>query len=248
VPTPVPADISETVAGISPGFCLVLEARAGILQYLPHEPLIGESLTCYGEYLQLQLDLLLNFIAPEAIVMEIGAGVGAHAIALGQRVGRDGHLFLYESRPAMRRILQQNLATNQIVNVTVMKRALQGPRPANMARETETLDELQLERLNWLKLDAGVMALDLLQGAPDTLWRLRPLIFVAADNQQTLQQLDEHLKLFSYRNWRHEARLFNPANFYCRERDIFSGASALALLAIPEEIDVDVALDGCVEL
>jgi hypothetical protein len=42
--------------------------------------------------------------------------------------------------------------------------------------------------------------------------------------------------------------LFNPQNFNRRDADIFSGRSAIALLAIPEEIDVDVALHGCVEI
>jgi hypothetical protein len=42
--------------------------------------------------------------------------------------------------------------------------------------------------------------------------------------------------------------LFNPGNFNRRTSDIFSCRSALILLAIPEEIEIDVALDGCVEL
>jgi len=38
------------------------------------------------------------------------------------------------------------------------------------------------------------------------------------------------------------------ANFNRRDADIFAGRKALALLAIPEEIDVDIALDQCVEI
>ena len=45
-----------------------------------------------------------------------------------------------------------------------------------------------------------------------------------------------------------ETALFNPENFNRRDTDIFAGRTALALLAIPEEIDVDIALDDCVEL
>jgi hypothetical protein len=43
-----------------------------------------------------------------------------------------------------------------------------------------------------------------------------------------------------------DTALFNPANFNRRETDIFSGRTALALLAIPEEIDVDITLDECI--
>jgi hypothetical protein len=45
-----------------------------------------------------------------------------------------------------------------------------------------------------------------------------------------------------------ETPLFNPGNFNRRDNDIFAGRTALALLAFPEEIPVDIALDGCVEL
>jgi len=38
--------------------------------------------------------------------------------------------------------------------------------------------------------------------------------------------------------------LYNPQNFNRREGDIFDGRVARALLAIPEEIDVDVELPG----
>ena len=54
---------------------------------------------------------------------------------------------------------------------------------------TETLDELQLERLDWLKVDVSVAALDVLAGASETLWRLRPRLFLAAADEATLREL-----------------------------------------------------------
>ena len=113
---------------------------------------------------------------------------------------------------------------------------------------SETLDELQLERLDWLKINDGTLALEVLDGATDTLWRLRPLLFIAAADERGLMELTRRAQAFSYRCWRMETALFNPDNFNRRDTDIFSGRTALALLAIPEEIDVDVALDECVEL
>jgi tRNA A58 N-methylase Trm61 len=185
-------------------------------------------------------------------MMEVGAGVGAHAVFLGGLLGEAGHLFLYESRPVLQRILRQNLAANGVGNVTVMRRTL-GSRGEGEGSETamptsETLDELQLERLDWLKVDASVAALEVLAGASETLWRLRPLLFLAAADEQTLRELTERAREFGYRCWRMETALFNPQNFNRRETDIFGGAKALALLAIPEEIDVDITLDQCIEI
>ena len=143
----------------------------------------------------------------------------------------------------------QNLAANGVRNVTVMRRTLgsrgewEGPEPTS-----ETLDELQLERLDWLKVNASVAAQDILAGASETLWRLRPLLFLSAPDEQGLRTLTERAREFGYRCWRMETALFNPENFNRREADIFAGAKATALLAIPEEIEVDITLDECIEI
>ena len=73
-------------------------------------------------------------------------------------------------------------------------------------------------------------------------------MFLAAPDELALTALASRAKELSYRCWRMDSALFNPQNFNQRDTDIFSGRTASALLAIPEEIDVDVALQGCVEL
>jgi hypothetical protein len=197
--------------------------------------------------------------------MEVATGVGIHSLCLAKAVGEAGHLFLYESRPIIRKILEHNLAANRVANVTVMRRALRGPRGlalsaditssevADSARSTripdsETLDELQLERLDWLKINDGILALEVLKGATDTVWRLRPCLFIAAADQTAMSELAGRVKELSYRCWRAETSIFNPENFNRRESDIFAGRTDLALLAIPEEIEIDIALPGCIEL
>jgi len=242
-----PVAIPSQAPGRRPGFSAVAECRYGILQYLPDEARVGDSLGWYGEYLQPQLELLARLLRSDARVMEVGADVGAHALFLAAALGEAGHLFLYESRPTVKRILQQNLAANRVRNVTLMKRML-GAVPETIDRVSETLDELQLERLDCLKVNEGVSPLDVLEGGADTLWRLRPLLFLAVADAPALTALASRVKAFSYRCWRMETALFNPKNFNRRDTDIFSGQTALALLAIPEEIDVDMALDHRVEL
>ena len=245
-------------AGQRPGLSAVAETRVGILQYLPDEPIVGDAIGWYGEYLQPQLDLLARIVRPGATMMEVGAGVGAHAVFLGTMLGEAGHLFLYESRPVLQRILRQNLAANRVSNVTLMRRALgsQGQEGGTAGVEgsaaeiphTETLDELQLERLDWLKVDASVAALDVLAGASETLWRLRPRLFLTAPTEAVVTEIADRVKECGYRCWRMATPLFNPENFNRREADIFSGRIALSVLAIPEEVEVDVALDRCVEI
>ena len=96
------------------GLSSVTETRMGILQYLPQESPEGESLSWYGDLQHPQLDLLSALIRPGGWVLEVGAGIGAHAIALAAMVGGEGNVLLYESRPVQRQILQQNLVANRV--------------------------------------------------------------------------------------------------------------------------------------
>jgi hypothetical protein len=57
-----------------------------------------------------------------------------------------------------------------------------------------------------------------------------------------------HLRELSYRIWRLESILFNPANFNHRNDNVFGDRKIIALLAVPEEIDIAVELPGCVEV
>ena len=243
--------LAELRAGQRTGLSAVAETRTGIVQYLPDETIIGDSIAWYGEYLQEQLDSLLSILRPGAVALEVGAGVGMHAIPLALKLGAAGHLFLYESQPVLQRILRHNLAANGVTNVTVMRGAL--GRPCETADSVsrfsaDTLDQLRLERLDWLKINDHVTALAVLDGAVGTLWRLRPLMLLTAADGTTLGELAQRVREFGYRCWRMETALFNPQNFNRRETDIFDSRIVLALLAIPEEVEVDVALDGCGEI
>ncbi len=220
-PVAVPMPRRERAPRGLPGLSAVTEARVGIVQYFPDDEPMGSSLEWYGEWLQGQLELVLRWVRPGGVGMEVGAGVGAHAIALGEALGPEGHLFLYEGRPVVKRVLSQNLGANRIGNVTVMRRRLGGP---GGGEGTETLDELQLARLDWLKVNAGRTCRRFWREGSRRCggcgrcccwgWRTRP----------ELAALAEQVKGYGYRCWRIETPLFDPANFNRRDDDIFAGA------------------------
>jgi tetratricopeptide (TPR) repeat protein len=229
----------------------VTETRHGLMQYLPDGGMAARSIAWYGEHLEPQLDLMAQFVRPGAHVVEAGSGVGVHSLALAGMVGAAGHLLLYETRPARARILRQNLDINRLSgNVTFMRRQLAGPQEASrdLASSAEALDELLLERLDLVKIGSDTVAAEILDGAGATLWRLRPVLFIAAVDSVAAGVLAARAKEFGYRCWRMETPYFNPGNFNGRDNDIFDGAIAIALLAIPEEVDVAVTPAGCVEL
>jgi hypothetical protein len=71
---------------------------------------------------------------------------------------------------------------------------------------------------------------------------------LAVPDDAALVRLGARVRELGYRTWRMDTPMFPPSNFNRREDDIFGGRSALALVALPEEIDLREAPHGCVEL
>jgi tetratricopeptide (TPR) repeat protein len=221
-----------------PGMSAVAETRVGIVQYFPEEPIVGESIGLFGEYQQLQIDVLAPMVKAGAVVLEIGSGVGLHALALASRVREAGHLFVAEARLLYRRLLRQNLGANGVGNVTVLKRV----------DADDTIDDLRLEKLDWIKLSDASDALATLGGAEQTLWRLRPSLFIAVPDDRAFADASTRARDFAYRCWRVDTPYYNRQNFNLRDADTFSASAAVALLAVPEEREFAIAVDHCTEV
>jgi hypothetical protein len=220
------------------GLSAVTDTRLGLVQYLPDEPVIGDAIGWYGEHLQSQLDWLSRFVRPGSVVLEAVAGTGLHTLGLARMVGAEGHLLVYEDDATKRQILSQNMTLHKVGWVTLMQRrlgAIAEAQSVDVPPREESLDDLQLERLDWLKVNEGGRALEVLEGGEATAWRLRPKLVLAAPNVQVLDSLIARAKDLGYRCWVHEAPLYNPQNFNRREGDIFGGRVAITLCAIPEE-------------
>lgn len=244
-PAPDPAPVQS--GDLDAGLAQLAETRQGVVMYDPDEADVGPSIARYGEWLHAQLELALRFVAPGAVAVEAGAGVGVHAVAIGRALGADGRLLVYEDRLARRRMLRQNLAANGIANAVTMTRTLGGPRRAGFDAAHETVDDLGLERLDLLKTGASTDAAAIVEGAQQTLWRCRPRLLLAVQDDDSLARLGVRVREFGYRVWRSETPLYSPSNFNRRDDDAFGGRSALALVALPEEIDLREAPPGCVE-
>jgi len=224
--------------------CQVAETRHGIMQYFPGGE-EGRSMAFYGEWRQLQLEALNRLVTTGMTVLEAGAGIGCSALWLSRRVGPEGHVFLYENDPLRRQVLEQNLKANHVGNATLIRRRFErsdGNEPG------DTLDDLQLERLDWLKVGDVRRALDVLEGAGETLWRLRPRLAFDMSDTDDAAPLTQRANDFGYGCWRMETPLHNAANFNRRDKDIFEGRMAAVLIALPEENGLDPGHDGWLRL
>jgi hypothetical protein len=217
-------------------FSAVSETRHGIIQHFPQSPAIARSLRLYGEYLEGQINALRRLLGVNDTIVEFAAGCGEHTLALAAIVH---HVIAYESDPVTRRVLRQNVRANKLQNVSVL--------PHNSRKETcssstspslLTLDGLALSQLGLIKVNDETLG-DVIAGAKKTLWRLRPTILSAA-TQTNRPASYEQLSTFGYRCWHLKTPFFNPDNFNRRRENVFGDQRQAAVLAIPEERDVEV--------
>ena len=91
--------------------------RHGTFLYNTRDRFIGRSLELYGEYAELELQLLLRLIKPGDIVIDAGANIGALSVPMAQRVGPDGWVLAAEPQRLVHQALCANVALNGLLNV-----------------------------------------------------------------------------------------------------------------------------------
>ena len=162
---------------------------------------------------------------------------------------------VYETRPMQQQILRQNLEVNKVAGTTtMMRRALGAPRDLPRAdcefhaTVVDTLDALLLDKLELLKIREDAPFSDILEGASESIWAPASASSNQCARRGCIVYGGAAREGIGYRCWRIETPLFHSANFNRRGTDIFNSEIALALFAIPEEIDTREALGGCVEI
>lgn len=247
---PPPSPIAPPAPGNSARVPRVSEMRDGIMQFLPDRDDEARSLARYGEYLAGELDLVAQILPIDGWVLEVGSGVGSHALWFARMLAERGELFVYESHPPAARVLRQNLEANGLLDgVTLPRGGLVGDADPGirLSNPLHTIDQLRLDRLDLLKI-RSTGALAVLEGATATLWAKRPRVLVAADLVTPSEDLVEMLRSHGYRVWRIETPLFRIANFNAWPDDIFDGRVATSFLAMPEEADAGTWLAQLQEL
>lgn len=215
---------------------------------------VSVSLCEYGEWAQIELDLLLRLLPEGGVAIDAGAGIGAHAVAFAGRVGPSGRVLAFEPRKSAYHTLVQNVAENALAWVETHQVALaaspgsirlpcQGSDSSERAT-AKTLDHFHIPRCNVLKIDVYGMEFSVLQGAIATLERCRPIVYLTCGSVETAVRTYQSLQdSFPLRMFVHQSPLFNPANHRSKAESIFGGACETAILAV-----FDSAYPGCAEI
>ncbi len=241
------------------------ECRHGRFLTNVNDTYIGHSLRTYGEWSEAEVSLFSQIVRPGDTVLEAGSNIGSHTTWFSRAVGDTGSVLAFEANRHTHQLLCANLALNECLNVHTHHAAIGAasgtvnfpvldPKSINnfgsasLVRhaydKTErvmqrSVDELQLERLDFLKSDIEGYEIELLKGSQDTLTRLRPVLFLEITPfpgklTGNRDDLVDFLASLNYVCHYYVAPMFNTANYRSQEEDVFRSAS-IDLLCTPVE-------------
>lgn len=235
------------------------DCRYGRMLFPRQDLYVGRSLDRYGEFSEGEAALFKRFVQPGQIVLDVGANIGAHTLLFARLVGPHGLVLAFEPQRMLYQALCGNLALNHVTNVVAEQIGLGlragtafvppldygdrlnfGGLSLEQAQEGERvpirpLDVYRLGACAFVKLDVEGMESQVLEGAADTLHRLRPILYVENDRREKSPDVIAFLAAMEYRLWWHLPPLFNPDNFAGVSENLFPGVVSMNLLALPRE-------------
>ena len=250
---------------VGPALVRFSHCRHGTMMYFPHDQYIGASLEKYGEYNKDETEFLCNAIVEGSFVVEVGANIGTHTVPMAQKVGKKGHLLVFEPQRVLHHMLCGNLAINALWNVTTERVALGSKKgtslvplidysePGNFGSvemsETEgepvalmRLDDYPIPALHFLKIDVEGMELEVLKGATELIKKYRPLIYCENDRPWKKAELLAYLRdVLEYDLYGHFPYLFNKQNYRECPDNIFPNIASSNMACIPRERAEEIA-------
>jgi FkbM family methyltransferase len=247
------------------GHVAVKRCRHGLFAYNVNDRYIGRSLDVYGEWGELEIDLLFQVLQPGDVVLDVGANIGTHTVAFAKQVTEKGVVVAFEPQRLTFQLLCGNVALNALTNVichnavvsdtagSVLIPALNpatarnfGSLKAEGHEQGEPvpairIDDLPLARCSLIKIDVEGAEARVLAGARATIAARRPVLFVENNSEERSPALLRLLNELGYTCWWHIAHYFNPANYFGSAERLFGNYYEANVLCFPKEAAVNAA-------
>lgn len=112
----------QTIAGADRRIGVV-QARHGVFLY-PSQDFVGQVLAAYGEWAEPEATVLLQFLGPGDVAIDVGANIGTLAVPMARHVGPTGRIHAFEPQAMMFRLLAANAALNGLEQMRLHPMAL----------------------------------------------------------------------------------------------------------------------------
>ena len=221
--------------------------------------IIGQALRIYGEYTQMEIDLLNHFINPDTIVYDIGGNIGYHTVGLAQKAK---HVHAFEPNEKNLRLLLLN--TMLLKNVTIHAAACSDVKENSyisdyelddignygecmmsdsVGQECKTIriDDLDLPLPNVMKIDVEGYELKVFNGARETIKRSKPVILYESMHGTGFDLIYDFLHTeLDYDIYWFPAPNYNINNYNKVKENIFGNGGVINCLAVPKEVDAQI--------
>lgn len=237
---------------------LIKKCRYGIMIYNNSDIWVGRSIEKYGEFSESEVQLFRDCVKPGFAVLDVGANIGCHTIALSRLVEGNGVVFAYEPERNNFATLCGNIALNNIGNVYAFQKAVGSTSGLIAVPELDlertvnfgglsldhdystgvhypvpliTLDECNFLKCDFIKMDIEGMEKLALMGGAATILKCKPLLYVENDRDDKSKELIEYIDSLGYVIYKHFAPLFNPNNYYNEKENVFVNEKGVQIIS-----------------
>ncbi len=199
------------------------ECRHGTFTYYAADNPIGQSMAEYGEWAEAEVALFTRFVRPGDVVIEAGANIGIHTLALGRMVGPTGMVYAFEPMACNNQLLNANIIANGLTNIRSYQMGcgesdaimpfpqvwpdhqnnfgafglyttLTYPGFATTPCGIIAIDSLSLPRVDMIKIDVEGHEREVVLGAMASITTHRPAMLIETMNQFSMtESKDGHL-------------------------------------------------------
>jgi FkbM family methyltransferase len=249
------------VVVINEGVALVA-GRDGHFLVNRNDMYVGRALEKYGEYSALESLALRHLVKPGQNIVEVGANIGAHTVALAKAVAPQGQVIAFEPQRACFAFLQAQIALNQITNIVALNEGVgrergrlflptvnyaavgnfggisltADPAKGSHAVTVVTLDErLRDVPVALIKIDVEGMEEDVLRGGMQLIKAHKPILYVENDRVAKSAELVKLILALGYRAWWHVPPLFNPDNFFKVSENLYPNIASFNMICAVDE-------------
>ena len=219
------------------------------------DDIISASLRLYGEYQQIELDMLLQLINEDTVVYDIGSNIGYHASAFASR---SKHVYCFEANPQHFKMLRMNMQeeprctlfnlaiSNTAGKILVEEIDVTAIGNYGMAKVgTSSGVEVPMDSIDamvaagkisppqLMKIDVEGHEPGVFQGAAETIKQYMPVIYFEAQESENIPELYTMLDSLGYHMGWCVVRNYNPNNFNYNSENQFGNDAIFSIIAFP---------------